>query len=120
MPGILNDLDPKNVWSYFKEICEIPRPSKAEDKISEYIVEFAKNNNLDYKVDDIGNILISKPAVSGKENLKSVVLQSHMDMVGEKNSDIDHDFTKDPIVPVIDGDWFRAEGTTLGADDGIY
>ena len=115
----LNKLQPASVWSYFEEICKIPRPSKKEDKISEYLFDFGKRNNLETLRDDVGNILIIKPAAKGKENLKPVVLQSHLDIVCEKNSDVRHDFDNDPIVPVIDGDWITAEGTTLGADDGI-
>ncbi len=116
---MLSELEPKVIWNYFEEICQVPRPSKKEGKIIEYLVEFANKNNLEYKQDEIGNILIEKPATPGYENLKSVVLQSHIDMVCEKNSDVKHNFEKDPIKPLIDGDWVKAKGTTLGADDGI-
>lgn len=115
----LNKLQPAPVWSYFEEICKIPRPSKKEERVSEFLFDFGKKNNLETLRDDVGNILISKPATKGKENLKPVVLQSHLDIVCEKNSDVRHDFDNDPIVPVIDGNWITAEGTTLGADDGI-
>ena len=117
--GVLVDLEPKAVWSAFEEICEVPRPSKKEDKIIEFLLAFGKKNGLETKRDEIGNVLIKKPATQGKENLPIVVLQSHMDMVCEKNNDTEHDFDNDSIQPVIDGDWVKAKGTTLGADDGI-
>ncbi len=116
---VLEKLKPATVWSRFEEICTIPRPSKKEGKISEFILQFGRSHNLETLRDEVGNILIRKPASKEKENLKSIVLQSHMDMVCEKNSDTRHDFDHDPIIPVIDGEWVRAEGTTLGADDGI-
>ena len=115
----LEKLKPEAVWSHFEKICTLPRPSKKEEKISEFILQFGRNHHLETLQDQVGNILIRKPASKGKENLKSIILQSHMDMVCEKNSDVRHDFEHDPISPVIDGEWVRAEGTTLGADDGI-
>lgn len=119
MPGIFDNLEPKELWSYFEEICQIPRPSKKEERIAKYLIEFANKNNLECETDDIGNVLISKPASKGLENLRATILQSHMDMVGEKNSDKNHDFKEDSIMPIVDGEWIRADGTTLGADDGI-
>jgi len=119
MESILNNLKPEIVWSYFEEICQIPRPSKKEEKIREYLIAFGKQNNLETKTDEAGNVIIKKNATAGMENRKIIVLQSHMDMVCEKNSDVTHDFDNDPIQPVIDGDWVTAKGTTLGADDGI-
>jgi dipeptidase D len=119
MSDHLEDLQPAEVWNYFAEILKIPRPSKKEEKISEYVIEFAERQGLTWKKDRVGNILISKPATSGMESVKKVVLQSHLDMVGEKNSDIDHDFEKDPIDTFIENGWLTAKGTTLGADDGI-
>src|SRR6056297_1886015 len=116
---ILNNLDPKEVWGYFEQICNVPRPSKKEEKIIKFLMDFAKDNQLEAKKDKSGNLLIKKPASYGKENLKTVVLQSHVDMVGEKNKGTEHDFDKDPIEPYIEGDWVKAKGTTLGADDGI-
>ncbi|MBN2862149.1 MAG: aminoacyl-histidine dipeptidase, partial [Bacteroidales bacterium] len=107
------------VWEYFEEICKIPRLSKNEAKIRKYLLEFAVRHNLESKEDTIGNILITKPAAPGWENRKSIVLQSHMDMVGEKNADHPHDWFNDAITPVISGEWVTARGTTLGADDGI-
>jgi dipeptidase D len=113
----ISSLEPNEVWMYFEEICKIPRPSKKEMKIRDYLQEFAKKHNLKYKSDDAGNILISKHACHGREKIKTVILQSHLDMVCEKNSDISHNFEKDGIQSYIDGDWIRAKGTTLGADD---
>jgi dipeptidase D len=118
MNDILN-LKPERVWYFFNEICKIPRPSKKEEKIAAWLVEFGKAHKLETIKDDVGNVLIRKPGTKGKENAKTVVLQSHTDMVCEKNSTTVHDFDKDPIQPVLDGDWVRAKGTTLGADDGI-
>jgi len=115
----LSHLEPKQVWEYFEQICQVPRPSKKEEKIIQFLVDFAHQHGLESKKDASGNLLIKKPAMAGMENRKTVVLQSHVDMVGEKNKGTDHDFEKDPIKPYIDGDWVKAEGTTLGADDGI-
>jgi dipeptidase D len=115
---ILN-LDPAIVWKYFSEILEVPRPSKKEEKIVEYLLKFGKTHNLETLQDEVGNVLIRKIASSGMENRKSVVLQSHIDMVCEKNSDKVHDFENDPIEAMIEDGWVTANGTTLGADDGI-
>lgn len=117
--GILSQLNPASIWNYFEDICSIPRLSKNEYKIRQYLLGFAKKNNLEYKEDKIGNILIIRPAAPGMENRKTVVLQSHMDMVGEKNADYQHDWETDPIIPVIKDGWVTAKGTTLGADDGL-
>ena len=117
--SILSQLSPEPIWIYFEEICNIPRLSKNEGKIRRYLIEFAKKNNLESKEDEVGNILITKPAVKGMEDRKTVVLQSHMDMVGEKNADYPHNWTTDPILPKINDGWVTATGTTLGADDGI-
>jgi dipeptidase D len=117
--SILSKLNPAPIWIYFEEICKIPRLSKNEGQIRKYLLDFARKNGLESKEDQVGNILIIKQASPGKENRKTVVLQSHMDMVGEKNADYPHDWTKDPIIPVVEGDWVMATGTTLGADDGI-
>jgi len=115
----ISKLEPSLLWRFFGEICSIPRPSKKEDKIRQYLMKFAEKNKLECLVDKAGNVLIKKPASKGMENLRTVVLQSHLDMVCEKNSDIIHDFEKDPIQAFIDGEWIKAKGTTLGADDGI-
>ncbi|MDR3269085.1 MAG: aminoacyl-histidine dipeptidase [Tannerella sp.] len=115
----IHDLKPEIVWKHFDEVTRIPRPSKKEGKIIQYLEAFAAGHRLAIKKDETGNILISKPATPGYENLPVVILQSHMDMVCEKNNDVVHDFDKDPIETVVDGDWLRAKGTTLGADNGI-
>jgi dipeptidase D len=116
---ILKGLKPEAVFEYFEDICKVPRPSKKEEKIIEYLVDFGKKNNLETKTDECGNILIVKEATPGYENRKTVVLQSHIDMVCEKNSDVEHNFDTDPIIPRIEDGWVKATGTTLGADDGI-
>jgi len=115
----VRDLDPKSVWEIFDDITRVPRPSKKEGKIIEFLVDFAEKHNLAYKKDAIGNVVICKPATAGCEARPTVVLQSHMDMVCEKNSDVEFDFERDAIRTKIDGEWVRAEGTTLGADCGI-
>lgn len=115
----IKDLKPSGIWNYFYEITQIPRPSKKEGKIIAYLLEFAKKHNLEVKKDDAGNVLITKPATKGKENLPTVILQGHVDMVCEKNSGTKHDFDKDPIETYIDGEWLKAKGTTLGADNGM-
>lgn len=114
-----NELKPAGVFRYFEEICQVPRPSKREEKIVAYLKQFAEKNGLEYRVDGVGNVLIKKAATPGYENRKTVVLQSHVDMVCEKNNDVQHDFMNDTIRTIIDGEWLRAEGTTLGADNGI-
>jgi dipeptidase D len=117
--SILSQLSPESIWIYFEEICRIPRLSTNEGKIRQYLLAFAKKNNFESKEDEVGNILIVKPPFIGMENRKTVVLQSHMDMVGEKNADYPHDWATDPIIPAVKGGWVTATGTTLGADDGI-
>ncbi|MGA1977319.1 MAG: aminoacyl-histidine dipeptidase [Bacteroidales bacterium] len=112
-------LKPLPVWGYFEEICKIPRLSKNEGLIRAYLLDFARKNNLEAKEDEVGNILITKLSSPGMENRKTVVLQGHMDMVGEKNADYLHNWSKDPIVPIVNGSWVSAKGTTLGADDGM-
>jgi dipeptidase D len=117
--GQLGEIKPRKVWSYFEEICKIPRLSKNEGKIRAYLLDFARKHNLESKEDSVGNILIIREAAGGKENVKTVVLQSHLDMVGEKNASHPHNWDEDPIIPVVEGKWVSASGTTLGADDGI-
>lgn len=112
-------LQPECVFHYFAEVCKIPRPSKKEEKIIAYLKDFGQQHGLETKIDKAGNVLIKKPATKGFENRKTVVLQSHIDMVCEKNKDTEHDFDKDPIQTYVDGEWLRAKGTTLGADNGI-
>lgn len=117
--SLLDHLNPAPIWIYFGEICNIPRLSKNEGKIRQYLLDFAAKNNLESKEDEVGNILIVRPASKGMENRKTVVLQSHMDMVGEKNTDNPHNWAVDPITPFVNDGWVGAVGTTLGADDGI-
>lgn len=112
-------LNPNRLWFYFTEILEIPRPSKKEERIVEYLLNFGKTHDLETLQDEVGNVLIRKAATTGMENRKVVTLQSHVDMVCEKNSDMDFDFDNDPIQAWIDDGWVKAKGTTLGADDGI-
>ena len=114
-----SDLKPASVFEQFAKINEIPRPSKREEKMIEYLKNWGESHQLETKVDETGNVLIRKPATKGYENHKTVILQSHMDMVCDKLVDVDFDFDKDAIQTYIDGDWLKAKGTTLGADDGI-
>lgn len=115
----IRQLEPKPLWGFFHQITQIPRPSKKEKLISEYVVKFASDHKLETIVDKTGNVIIRKPATKGMEKRKGVILQAHLDMVPQKNSDKKHDFEKDPIEAIIDGEWVRANGTTLGADNGI-
>ncbi len=115
----ITELKPTEVWAYFNQILAIPRISKKEDRIIAYLIGFAEINKLKFKVDQVGNLLISKPATPGMEDRKGIILQSHADMVGEKHAEVNHDFDKDPIAVIMEEGWVKAEGTTLGADDGI-
>ena len=115
----IKDLNPALVWNIFDQITKVPRPSKKEGKIREYLVNFAKEHGIEYKTDAIGNVAMFRPATKGYENAPRVILQGHMDMVCVANDGVEHDFDNDPIKTVIDGEWVRAEGTTLGADNGI-
>lgn len=115
----IKQLQPEKIWHYFHEITQIPRPSKHEEKIREYLLNFAQEQNLPVAEDKTGNIVIRKKATKGRESTPTVILQSHMDMVGEKNSDSNHNFSTDPIKTVVENDWLKAKGTTLGADNGI-
>src|SRR5574344_1634421 len=119
MEQTIDNLSPKAVWYFFKEVLAIPRPSGKTEAIQNWLIGFAKERNLEFSHDEAGNVLIKKPATAGKENCSTIILQSHMDMVCEKNSDVVHDFEKDPIEAYIDGEWLKAKGTTLGADNGI-
>ncbi|MDR4988324.1 MAG: aminoacyl-histidine dipeptidase [Bacteroidales bacterium] len=119
MSNTLSSLEPKSLWAYFEAICNIPHPSKKEKAIIEYVKGIGEGAGLETIADHVGNIVIRKPATRGMENRKTIVLQGHLDMVPQKNNDTVHDFDKDPIVPYIDGDWVKARGTTLGADNGI-
>ncbi len=117
--SVLENLEPKLVWKHFEEITKIPRCSKHEEKIRDYIINFAKKQKLPMKTDHVGNVVISKPATPGTINKPTIILQGHMDMVCEKNSDVTFDFSKDPIKLKRNGDILTADGTTLGADNGI-
>ena len=112
-------LAPQNVWKHFYSLTQIPRPSGHMEKITAFLLGFGKELGLESFVDEAGNVIIRKPATPGMENRKGVILQAHMDMVPQKNNDTVHDFEKDPIETYIDGDWVKAKGTTLGADNGL-
>ena len=114
-----SDLKPAVVFAEFAKINEIPRPSKREEKMIEYLKNWGESRGLETKVDETGNVIIRKAATKGMENRKTVILQSHMDMVCDKLVDVEFDFDKDAIKTYVDGEWLTAEGTTLGADDGI-
>ncbi|MDR3235270.1 MAG: aminoacyl-histidine dipeptidase [Prevotellaceae bacterium] len=118
MSNIAN-LEPQCVWKHFDALTQIPRPSTHEQKAVEFVAAFGKKLGLETTIDETGNVLIRKPATKGMENRKSVILQSHLDMVPQKNVGTVHDFEKDPIRTYIDGEWVKARGTTLGADNGI-
>jgi dipeptidase D len=115
----IETLAPTGIWKNFKNITQIPRPSKREARMVEFVKKFGENLKLETLVDAVGNVVIRKPATPGMENRKGVIFQAHLDMVPQKNSDKQHDFEKDPIDAYIDGDWVKADGTTLGADNGI-
>ena len=112
-------LAPQNVWKHFYSLTQIPRPSGHMEKITKFLIDFGKGLGLESFVDEVGNVIIRKPATPGMENRKGVILQAHMDMVPQKNNDTIHDFTTDPIETYVDGDWVKAKGTTLGADNGL-
>ena len=114
-----NELKPTSVFEQFAKINQIPRPSKREEKMIKYLKEWGESHGFETKVDETGNVIIRKPATKGMEDRKTVILQSHMDMVCDKLVDVEFDFDNDPIKTYIDGEWLTAEGTTLGADDGI-
>lgn len=115
----IKDIQPKEVWGIFHQMTQIPRPSKHEDKIQEWAVSFGENLGLETIKDEVGNVIIRKPATEGMEDRKGIIFQGHLDMVPQKNSDKQHDFTTDPIEAFVDGEWVTANGTTLGADNGI-
>jgi dipeptidase D len=119
MTTFVSDLAPRLLWKHFDEILTIPRPSGQEEAARRYVLGLAERKGLPVRRDSFGNFVISKPASPGREGAPTVVLQAHLDMVTEKNSDVQHDFTRDPIVPRREGEWVKATGTTLGADNGI-
>ncbi len=115
----VRQLQPKELWNHFADLNKVPRPSKKEGQVIKFLKNFGEKLNFETIVDEVGNIIIKKPATKGKEEKAPVVLQGHMDMVPQKNADVEHDFEKDPIDMYIEGDWVKAKGTTLGADNGI-
>ncbi len=115
----IRNLEPKELWNKFADLNAVPRPSKKEERVIQFMKDFGKNLNLKTIEDEVGNVIILKPATSGMENRKAIVLQSHLDMVHQKNNDTDFDFYKQGIEMHVDGDWVRAKGTTLGADNGL-
>ncbi|MBA6155290.1 aminoacyl-histidine dipeptidase [Tenacibaculum sp. S7007] len=119
MNSDIKNLEPKAVWKNFADLNAVPRPSKKEERVIQFMVDFGKNLNLETIVDNVGNVIIRKPASSGMEDRKTVVMQSHLDMVHQKNSDTVFDFDTEGIKMFVDGDWVKAEGTTLGADNGL-
>ncbi len=119
MSNEISKLTPAEVWANFYELTRIPRPSHHEEQVQEFVFNYGKSLGFETLKDEAGNVIIRKPATPGMENRKGVILQGHLDMVPQKNSDKDHDFTKDPIETIIDGEWVKADGTTLGADNGI-
>ena len=116
---VINGLHPELLWNSFYDLSQVPRPSKKEEKVIKFVEDFAIKNGFNYRKDEVGNIVIEVPASPGKENAPIVVLQGHVDMVCEKNKGTEHDFEKDPIQLIRDGEWIKANGTTLGADNGI-
>jgi dipeptidase D len=115
----ISNLEPKYLWKQFDEIRKIPHPSGHEEKLRQYMLSFAKDRNLDAKTDASGNVVIKIPATQGHENAPAIILQGHMDMVCEKNNDVDFDFMNDSIELEVEGEWLKAKGTTLGADNGV-
>ncbi|KFF27217.1 aminoacyl-histidine dipeptidase [Chryseobacterium vrystaatense] len=115
----LSNIEPQIIWKNFSKLNAVPRPSKKEERVIAFIKGFGENLGLETTVDEVGNVIIKKPATAGMENRKSIVLQSHLDMVCQKNNDVNFDFETEGIKMEIDGDWVKAKGTTLGADNGL-
>lgn len=115
----IKDLQPKAIWENFYKLTQVPRPSNHEEKARQFMLDWAKENHIEAFMDEAGNIIMRKAATPGMENRKGVILQGHLDMVPQKNEDTVHDFRNDPIQTYIDGEWVRAKGTTLGADNGM-
>ena len=115
----IKQLEPTRIWEHFSDLCQIPRPSGQEEQVRDHIVALAERLSLESYVDEVGNLIVRKPATAGMENRTGVILQSHLDMVPQKNADTDHNFSRDPIKAYIDGEWVTAAGTTLGADNGM-
>jgi len=119
MNTTIRQLSPEAIWSNFTDLNAVPRPSKKEERVITFIKDFGVGLNLETIEDEVGNVIIKKPATPGMEHRKAVVLQSHLDMVHQKNADTDFDFLTQGIQMYIDGDWVKAKGTTLGADNGL-
>ncbi|GFD92714.1 aminoacyl-histidine dipeptidase [Alteromonas sp. KUL156] len=119
MNSEIRNLEPKAVWKNFADLNAVPRPSKKEERVIQFMVDFGKKLNLETMVDKVGNVIIRKPATPGMEDRKTVVMQSHLDMVHQKNADTVFDFDTEGIKMFVDGDWVKADGTTLGADNGL-
>ena len=115
----VTQLEPQSLWNFFDRLNAIPRPSKKEEKVRSWVIRLGQDWGFKTQVDDVGNVLIQKPATKGMENRTAIVMQSHLDMVCQKNADTNFDFDNDGIRMRVDGDWVRADGTTLGADNGI-
>jgi subtilisin family serine protease len=115
----VSDLEPKPLWGHFDQILTIPRGSKEEEKMRAFVVGVAARNGLEHRTDATGNVVVKKPGTAGRENAPATILQAHLDMVNEKNSDVDFDFATDAIRPLLQGEYLKADGTTLGSDNGI-
>jgi dipeptidase D len=115
----IQSLAPQQVWKHFYSLTQIPRPSGSVQRVADFLVQFGKELGLESFTDEVGNVIIRKAATKGMENRKGIILQAHMDMVPQSNADVNHDFEKDPIDTYVDGEWLRAKGTTLGADNGL-
>ena len=115
----ITDLEPGLIWECFDEITKVPRPTHHLDKMREFLIDWAKRHGIEAHCDSVGNVMMKKAATPGHENAPVVILQGHQDMVAEKRPGVEHDFLTDPIKTVVDGEWVRAEGTTLGADNGM-
>lgn len=115
----ITDLEPRLIWQCFDEITKVPRPTHHLDKMREFLVAWAERHNIPVKTDAVGNVVMTKDATPGHENAPTLILQGHQDMVAEKRGDKTHDFLTDPITTIVDGDWVKADGTTLGADNGL-
>lgn len=119
MSTAVRALEPASLWNHFSDLNAVPRPSKKEERVIQFAVDFGKSLNLETFVDEVGNVIIKKPASAGMEHTQTVVMQSHLDMVHQKNNDTVFDFDKEGIKMIVDGDWVKADGTTLGSDNGI-
>ena len=115
----ITDLEPKLLWECFDEITKVPRPTHHLEKMKKFLVDWANRHNIEVATDEVGNVVMKKAATPGHENAPTIILQGHQDMVAEKRNDKEHDFLNDPITTIVDGEWVKADGTTLGADNGM-